>query len=134
MRFCHFLYIINPDILILKRVKEIDRTHQLKHSNGNLTQWLQQGVVMLNSALTVRQFAAGSHMKIWFKWTDLLIEKLSQEKPNLVFMLWGRFAKDKSKLIKKAKKILKAGHPSPLNTRDPFIGCGHFLEVPKINW
>ena len=114
--------------------KEIDRTHQVKHTNGDLSPWLNQGVIMLNSALTVRQFAAGSHMKLWHQWTDTLIEKLSFEKPHLVFMLWGNFAKDKSHLIKKYKKILKAGHPSPLNRKHPFVGCGHFKEVPEISW
>jgi uracil-DNA glycosylase len=114
--------------------KEVSRTEGTMHETGDLTSWAKQGVLLLNSALTVRQYAAGSHLKQWAPWTDLLISKLSEAKPELTYLLWGNFAKRKGFGIKNAKKILEAGHPSPLNRRHPFIGCGHFSEVSEIDW
>ncbi len=97
--------------------------------SGNLAKWSTQGVLLLNSTLTVRAHEAGSHQKHgWETLTDAVIQKLSNEKTGLVFLLWGNFAQQKENLISKTKGhiILKAPHPSPLSARKGFFGCAHF--------
>jgi uracil-DNA glycosylase len=95
---------------------------------GNLTQWAKQGVLLLNTALTVRADEPASHSKIgWTQFTDDLIKLLSNEKKDLVFILWGNYASQKQILIDATKhKILKAAHPSPLSAYNGFFGCKHF--------
>jgi uracil-DNA glycosylase len=95
---------------------------------GNLTQWAKQGVLLLNTALTVRADEPASHSKIgWTQFTDDLIKLLSNEKTDLVFILWGNYASQKQILIDATKhKILKAAHPSPLSAYNGFFGCKHF--------
>jgi uracil-DNA glycosylase len=95
---------------------------------GNLTQWAQQGVLLLNAALTVRANEPASHAKIgWMEFTDAVIQKISDLKSGVVFMLWGRFAQDKQVLIDGTKHcILKAAHPSPFSADKGFFGCKHF--------
>ncbi len=113
--------------------------------SGDLTNWAKQGVLLLNSVLTVRADEPGSHSKIgWTQFTDDLIKLLSNEKTELVFMLWGNYASQKQILIDATKhKILKAAHPSPLSAYNGFFGCKHFstanqylIQVKKdpINW
>ncbi|MFN4082247.1 MAG: uracil-DNA glycosylase [Bacteroidia bacterium] len=96
--------------------------------SGNLTNWAKQGVLLLNATLTVRAGEAGSHQnKGWEIFTDAAIAKLAQQKNNLVFMLWGKYAQSKEKLIPVQKHlILKAPHPSPLSAHNGFFGCRHF--------
>jgi uracil-DNA glycosylase len=114
-------------------------------TNGNLERWAAQGVLLLNATLTVRANQAGSHQgKGWEKFTDAVIQKLSEHKENLVFLLWGRYAQNKATLIDANKHhILKAPHPSPLSAHTGFLGCGHFAKtniflegkgIEKINW
>jgi uracil-DNA glycosylase len=95
---------------------------------GDLTPWARQGVFLLNASLTVRQAEPMSHAQIgWALFTDRVIQLLSEKREKLVFMLWGKFAKDKSALIDANKHlILKAAHPSPLSAHQGFLGCGHF--------
>ncbi len=100
---------------------------------GNLEPWADQGVLLLNATLTVRQgLAASHHGKGWEKFTDAVIKKISDEKKGVVFLLWGRFAHTKEELIDKNKHfILKAAHPSPL-ARGAFFGCKHFSKTNEL--
>ncbi len=99
--------------------------------HGNLTHWAQQGVFLLNASLTVRAGEPMSHAKIgWATFTDTVIQRISQERPHLVFMLWGKFAQEKAVLIDQDKHlILKAAHPSPLSAHNGFLGCRHFSKA-----
>jgi len=103
-------------------------------SSGDLTHWATQGVLLLNSVLTVRADEPGSHSKIgWTQFTDDLIQLLSKEKSNLVFILWGNYASQKQILIDATKhKILKAAHPSPLSAYNGFFGCKHFSATNQF--
>jgi uracil-DNA glycosylase len=98
---------------------------------GNLTSWAIQGVLLLNAVLTVRENEAASHSKIgWTNFTDAVIRKLSKEKQNLVFLLWGKFAHEKHILIDDTRHtVLKAAHPSPLSAYHGFFGCKHFSKT-----
>ncbi len=99
-------------------------------ANGDLQRWARQGVLLLNSILTVSPESPGSHKNIgWEEYTDSIIEKLNDQKENLVFMLWGAYAQKKDKLLNsKEHLILKAPHPSPLSAYRGFIGCKHFSK------
>ena len=98
--------------------------------HGDLTPWANQGVLMLNAMLTVEAHDAGSHRNIgWQTFTDAVLRKLSEEKENLVYMLWGGFAKKKKHLIDGEKHlILEAAHPSPL-ARGKYFGSKHFSQA-----
>lgn len=102
--------------------------------NGNLESWARQGVLLLNTTLTVREKEAGSHQKLgWEYFTDAVISKLSSEKNGLVFLLWGAYAQKKSSLINYEKHhILKTTHPSPLSAYRGFLGCKHFSKTNNI--
>jgi uracil-DNA glycosylase len=100
--------------------------------SGNLTKWSDQGVLLLNATLTVRARNAGSHQgKGWEQFTDAAIQKLSNERKNLVFLLWGKYAQNKSSLInsENGHLILKAPHPSPFSAYTGFLGCKHFSKA-----
>ena len=100
--------------------------------SGNLERWAQQGVLLLNATLTVRAGLAGSHQgKGWEEFTDSVIQKLSDYREGLVFMLWGSYAQKKGAVIDTAKHlVLKAVHPSPLSAnRGGFFGCKHFSKA-----
>ncbi len=103
-------------------------------SNGNLSSWTDQGVLLLNATLTVRAHEAGSHQKKgWEFFTDSVIQKLSEQKNDLVFLLWGKFAQNKETLIDNNKHhILKAAHPSPFSAHNGFFGCNHFSKTNQI--
>ncbi len=90
--------------------------------------WAQQGVLLLNSVLTVERGQAGSHQgKGWERFTDAVVARLNDERDGLVFLLWGSYAQAKGKAIDARRhKVLKAPHPSPLSAYRGFIGCGHF--------
>jgi len=102
--------------------------------NGNLTKWAQQGVLLLNAALTVRQNEPGSHGQIgWLQFTDNVIKKISEEKEGIIFLLWGKFAQEKQSLIDETKHyVLKAAHPSPFSANNGFLGCKHFSKVNDL--
>jgi len=116
--------------------KELERDLGIKcATHGNLESWAKQGVLLLNSSLSVRANSPTSHFYIgWEKFTDLIIERLSQHKKNLVFMLWGSFARKKKSLIDPNKNhlVLEAPHPSPLSASRGFIGCGHFSKANQF--
>ena len=100
--------------------------------SGNLERWADQGVLLLNATLTVREIEAGSHQKKgWETFTDAVIQKISDEKENIVFLLWGGFAKKKGAKINITKHhILETGHPSPLSAnRGLWFGNKHFSKT-----
>lgn len=103
-------------------------------SHGNLTKWAEQGVLLLNATLTVRANQAGSHQnKGWENFTDCVIKKISEQKQNVVFLLWGRYAQAKESLIDSSKHfILKAAHPSPFSAYNGFMGCKHFSKTNEL--
>lgn len=114
-------------------------------NHGNLTAWARQGVFLLNASLTVRAGEPMSHAKIgWADFTNTVIQKISDAKQHVVFMLWGKFAQDKRTLIDESKHlILRAAHPSPLSAHNGFFGCKHFSKanqylvskgIEPINW
>jgi uracil-DNA glycosylase len=100
-------------------------------SHGNLTHWAEQGVMLLNASLTVRANEPMSHSKIgWAEFTDSVIKKISSQKKDIVFLLWGKFAQEKQSLIDANKHlILKAAHPSPFSANVGFFGCKHFSKT-----
>ena len=115
-------------------------------NSGNLERWANQGVLLLNATLTVRDNQAGSHQKHgWEQFTDTVISILNSEKENLVFLLWGAFAQKKGKYIDEKKHlILKSKHPSPLSANQGgWFGQNHFSKtnefltrngIEDINW
>lgn len=123
--------------------KEIKRDLGINNTNGDLSKWAKQGVLLLNSTLTVRKDEANSHKDIgWQIFTDNIIKFLSNINRPMVFMLWGAFAQKKAKYIKK-HLILKTSHPSPLSVYRGFSGSSHFSKandflvnnkMEKIDW
>lgn len=103
-------------------------------NNGYLEKWARQGVMLLNSALTVRNGQANSHRnKGWETFTNRVIELLNEREKPVIFMLWGNNAKEKSALITNPNHyILSSAHPSPLSARRGFFGCGHFKKANEI--
>ena len=99
--------------------------------SGCLTKWAERGVMLLNSVLTVREGAAGSHRgKGWETFTDSVISRLNDRKVPIVFMLWGNYAKSKIPLITYDRHlVLTAAHPSPLSASYGFFGCRHFSKA-----
>lgn len=100
-------------------------------TSGNLERWAKQGVLLLNATLTVRAGAAGSHQKKgWEQFTDDVILKISEEKENVVFFLWGSYAQKKGSVIDGSKHlIIKSVHPSPLSAHRGFFGNKHFTKA-----
>ena len=102
--------------------------------NGNLQKWANQGVLLLNASLTVRENEPGCHSQIgWLQFTDQVIKKISDEKEGVIFLLWGKFAQQKQSLIDETKHfVLKAAHPSPLSAHNGFFGCKHFSKTNEL--
>lgn len=100
-------------------------------ASGDLERWARQGVLLLNATLTVRASLAGSHQnKGWEIFTDAVIQKLSSEKSNIVFLLWGAYAQKKGALIDSQKhEVLMCPHPSPFSAHNGFFGCRHFSKT-----
>lgn len=124
---------ISPPPSLKNIFKELHRDLGLKiPSNGDLSLWAKQGVLLLNAILSVEYKKALSHQSFgWEIFTNRIIEILSEERENLVFMLWGKYAKEKKKLIDLNKHfILESPHPSPLAVG--FVGCGHFSKCNEI--
>jgi uracil-DNA glycosylase len=138
---------VQPPPSLINIFKEIqsDIGVEMPMRFGNLTQWAQQGVLLLNAFLTVRANEPASHAKIgWMEFTDAVIHTLSTEKKGIVFLLWGKFAQEKQVLIDATRHhILKAAHPSPFSADKGFFGCRHFSKANEylvkeglepINW
>lgn len=102
--------------------------------SGNLERWADQGVLLLNATLTVRESNAGSHQnRGWEQFTDAVIQKLSTEKKNLVFILWGSYAQKKGAVIDPSKHfIIKSAHPSPLSSYRGFFGSKPFSKTNQF--
>lgn len=100
-------------------------------THGDLSSWAKQGVLLLNTSLTVRANEPMSHAKIgWADFTNMVIRKVSELKKHVVFMLWGKFAQEKKILIDSSKHlVLMAAHPSPLSASAGFFGCRHFSKA-----
>jgi len=112
--------------------KEIDSEYPNKYSfvHGNLEKWSENGMFLLNSALTVQPGKSNSHCLIWKDFTDLVIQYISDNYQNIIFLLLGSFAKSKSKLIDTKKHIIIGGvHPSPLSAYNGFFNSGLFKKV-----
>lgn len=102
--------------------------------SGDLTHWAKQGVLLLNTVLTVEKSAAGSHAKKgWEQFTDNVIDHINQETDGVVFLLWGSYAIKKLTMIDPSKHhILTAVHPSPLSAYRGFFGCKHFSKTNQL--
>ena len=114
-------------------------------NNGYLKKWADQGVLLLNTVLTVRAHQANSHQgKGWEEFTDAVIRRLNDEREHIVFMLWGAYAQKKGAFIDRTRHcVLTAPHPSPLSADRGFFGCKHFSKanaflrskgIQEINW
>ncbi len=126
--------------------KELHSDCQFEIPNhGNLQTWAAQGVLLLNSVLTVNQAQAGSHQKKgWEIFTDKVIAEINNRKKNVVYLLWGNYAQKKGQHIDQNNNlVLKAIHPSPLSAHRGFFGCRHFSQcnaylvqnkIEAINW
>ena len=99
--------------------------------DGYLQGWADQGVLLLNAVLTVREHAANSHRgKGWEHLTDRVIELLNEREDPVIFLLWGRNAREKASLVTGSQHVvLQAPHPSPLSAHGGFFGCGHFVQT-----
>ena len=105
-------------------------TFTIPTNSGNLTAWAEQGVLLLNTALTVKAHTPNSHKALWQWFTDAVIAKISASTEQVVFLLWGNNAKAKKHLIDSKKHyILEAAHPSPLSANNGFFGCRHFSKT-----
>jgi len=102
-------------------------------THGGLTAWADQGVLLLNSVLSVECGNAASHQgKGWERFTDRVIEVVNRERQGVVFMLWGNYAQRKGAIIDGSRHcVLKAPHPSPLSAHRGFLGCGHFSAANR---
>lgn len=137
---------IKPPPSLVNIFKELQSDLEIPiPAHGNLESWADQGVLLLNATLTVRAKEAGSHQnRGWESFTNAVIEKISREKSNVVFLLWGRYAQAKETLVDADKHlVLKAAHPSPFSAYNGYFGCKHFslannyLEqkgIEPVNW
>ncbi|MFA6518572.1 MAG: uracil-DNA glycosylase [Candidatus Shapirobacteria bacterium] len=126
-----------PSLININKEIKADLGEPTKNKNGDLEAWARQGVLLLNATLTVRAGVAGSHQnKGWEKFTDAVVRVLSQQKENLVFILWGNYAQKKvlrqaqDKLIDEKKHlVIRSAHPSPLSAYNGFFGSKPFSQT-----
>lgn len=130
---------VNPNIQLppsLKNIfKELKDDLGIENTNGDLTKWAEQGVLLLNVVLTTIKGVPRAHYgKGWESYTDTIIRQINEMRQDVIFCLWGEKAKEKLPLIdgNNGHIILSAGHPSPINTSNPFFGCGHFSKINKL--
>ena len=125
--------------------KELESDLNIKKNTNDLTSWALQGVLLLNTTLTVKAHEANSHKDLgWEQFTDFIIKEISTHKENIVFVLWGAYAQKKSQLIDSQKHlIIKTAHPSPLSAHRGFLGSKPFSKINNylskhqkaiINW
>jgi uracil-DNA glycosylase len=119
-----------PSLQNIYQELEQDLGHPIDQT-GDLSHWANQGVLLLNATLTVRANVPGSHQnKGWERFTDKIIQILSDQKTHLVFLLWGSYAHKKGSVIDESKHlVLKSAHPSPLSAHRGFFGCRHFSQA-----
>ena len=120
-----------PSLVNIYKEIETDLGVKTKNKNGNLESWARQGVLMLNATLTVKAGMAGSHQnKGWEKFTDAVVKILSEQKENLVFILWGAYAQKKGGVIDESKHlVVRSAHPSPLSAHNGFLGSKPFSQT-----
>ena len=134
-----------PSLVNIYKELETEYGKPFLNRSGDLSHWAEQGVLLLNATLTVEAGNAGSHQgRGWEMFTDAAIAKLSEQRENLVFMLWGGYARRKGAVIDRRKHlVLECAHPSPLSVYRGFFGCGHFRKaneylaahgIPPVNW
>ncbi len=133
----------NPPSLV-NIFKELESDLGICNENGNLESWAKQGVLLLNTTLTVRRGQANSHKNCgWTEFTDEVIKTVSKKTTPVVFILWGNNARSKKKLIASHHKIIESAHPSPLSCYNGFYGSKPFSKTNKflidnnlepINW
>ena len=134
-----------PSLLNIYKELESEFGGNFLDRDGDLSHWADQGVLLLNATLTVAAGNAGSHQgKGWEMFTDAVVSKLAEQRENIVFMLWGSYARRKGAVIdRKRHLVLECAHPSPLSAYRGFFGCGHFrtaneyLEsngITAVNW
>ena len=134
-----------PSLVNIYKEIESDLGQKTINKNGNLENWAKQGVLMLNATLTVQAHMAGSHQnKGWEQFTDAVIKILSDQKENLVFILWGGYAQKKGSVIDESKHlVIKSTHPSPFSAYSGFFGSKPFSQTnaylifnnkEPINW
>lgn len=119
-----------PSLRNIYKELEIEYGKKVEY-NGNLENWAKQGVLLLNTILTVKAHNANSHKGIgWEKFTDSIISKLNERKDPIIFILWGNNAREKKKLITNSRHyILESVHPSPLSANRGFFGNDHFKKA-----
>lgn len=110
---------------------EQDLGQKMPRDSGNLEAWARQGVLLLNATMTVEAGKAGSHQqKGWETFTDAVIQCIAEQKEHMVFLLWGRYAQEKGRVIDRNKHlVLEAAHPSPFSAYSGFFGCQHFSKA-----
>jgi uracil-DNA glycosylase len=120
-----------PSLVNIYKELETEYKAPFLNRNGDLSHWAEQGVLLLNATLTVEAGNAGSHQgKGWEMFTDAAIARLSELRENLVFMLWGGYARRKGTVIDRRRHlVLECAHPSPLSVYRGFFGCGHFKKA-----
>lgn len=120
-----------PSLVNIYKEIKTDLGIEAKNKNGNLENWAKQGVLMLNATLTVKASQAGSHQnKGWEKFTDAVVKILSEQKENLVFILWGAYAQKKGSVIDENKHlVIRSAHPSPLSAYNGFFGSKPFSQA-----
>ena len=125
---------VPPSLVNIITEINADLGTQIPKTNGDLSGWAEQGVLLLNATLTVRAHQAGSHQhRGWEIFTDAAIQALSLQRSGIVFLLWGSYAIAKKTLIDTTKHhVLTAPHPSPLSAYRGFFGCHHFSQTNNI--
>ncbi len=123
-----------PSLVNIYKELSADTGTTVDFTKGDLTKWAKNGVLLLNTVLTVRESAAASHRgKGWEKLTDRIIELLGERQTPIVFMLWGNHARQKKALIKSDRHlVLECAHPSPLSAYNGFFGCKHFSKAKQF--
>lgn len=114
--------------------QDLGQPFDLGQVSGDLTHWAEQGVLLLNAVLSVEHAQAASHQgKGWEQFTDALVQRLSNRREGLIFMLWGSYAQKKAAQVAADRHhLLKAPHPSPLSAHRGFFGCRHFSAANRI--
>jgi uracil-DNA glycosylase len=123
---------VRPPPSLINIFKELETDIGIRRPNhGHLETWAQQGVLLLNSVLTVESGLAASHKdKGWERFTDAVIRLVAAQPQPIVFLLWGSYAQKKAAFVDASRHlILKAAHPSPLSAHNGFLGCKHFSQA-----
>ena len=125
---------VPPSLQNIFKELQAEYSDFLYPKHGDLSSWADQGVLLLNATLTVEASKAGSHQNQgWEKFTDRVIETLSEKRSGIVFLLWGKYAQAKARLINQEKHfILTAAHPSPFSAYNGFFGCKHFIKANEF--